>query len=648
MLDLVKFRTGIFCGLLITSLPSPENLFISSAFCRQNKAAGKQDARSGLVQSIKLFRQMFFGQTGSQPQAIAESGTVLVKTRSKQLDVWAIGDASKVLPADPPQLRNYAWNGETQSVSLQAAKNEFAAFQLILSPRQNLPRINVDFRELRSASGRIASPHISLFREWYTAVKSQNRPGSTGANDYPDALIPFHDPYSAEATGVGAPFDLVAGRNQPIWIDIYVPPTAMSGDYQGPLMVTAGSDTLARLTVKLEVWNFALTAESHLQAFADLYGYRFTKGEEVPWELSERTWRILQHYEKMAHAHRFVNGHWGLEPNLQFDQQGNLYRADWRAYDGYLGKVIDGSLFEDKTPPAIWEAPIRENWRRSLSEVDKTAIRTYCAEIERHFVEKNWPLRSTFVYTIDEPKENDFPAIQRYAEAVHAGSKQLQFMLTYPVTEALKPYVDLWAIFAGHYYPPHVQSEQKAGKKAWFYQSYAEPFIGLEVLDTYGLAFCTWAWIAWKYKVDGIFFWASNFWSEAPYQQLDAYHGDGEGLLFYPGRKLPQIGLPAINGPVSSYRMKLLRRGLQDYEYLWLLAKNGQEKLANEAVDALIASALCQQYDPKAGFEEGSRYAGWWEDRRYPALQQWVKDPRQWYETRNQLGETLSGLKGKP
>lgn len=642
MNDLVKFYTAIICGALIMNWPSHKKFFVAPASACQDHAASKPNAQRAVVQSVKLLRQMFFGQTGPQPQSIAESGTTLVKQRDKKLNVWAIGDASKVLPNDSPQEQNHIWNGATKSISLQAAKNEFVAFQIILSPQQNLSQVSVDLRELQSASAKIAAPHLALFREWYTTVKSQNRPGSIGANDYPDALIPFHDPYSAEAKSVGAPFNLSAGRNQPIWIDIYVPPAARPGNYQGYLSVTVNSDTLARLTVKLKVWNFTLPAQSHLQAFADLYGYRFTKGEEAPWELSERTWRILQHYEKMAHAHRFVNGHWGLEPNLQFDQQGNLFRADWRAYDGYLGQVIDGSLFEDKTPPAIWEAPIRENWRRALSEVDKTAIRAYCAEIERHFVEKNWPIRSTFVYTIDEPKENDFPTIQRYAEAVHAGSKQLQFMLTYPVTASLKPYVDLWAIFAGYYYPPHVQSEQKAGKRAWFYQSYAEPFIGLEVLDTYGLAFCTWAWIAWKYKVDGVFFWASNFWSEAPYQQLDAYHGDGEGLLFYPGRKLPQIGLPAINGPVSSYRMKLLRRGLQDYEYLWLLAKNGQAKLANEAVDALIVSALCQQYDPNAGFEEDARYAGWWEDRRYPTLQQWVKDPRRWYETRTRLGEALN------
>jgi len=625
---------NLFCGVLLIILPHDKSFFATMAIAQQN---GVSEARQAVVSSVKLLRQMFFGNNS---QSQAENGTVLVKQRDRRLDVWAAGDASKILTNDPPQLQNYIWNGATQTISLHSARNEFVAFQLVLSPQKNLSQVTVALRELQSASGKIAAPNISLFREWYTAVKSQNRPGSTGANEYPDALIPFADPYDDSAQPVGAPFNLTAGRNQPVWLDIYVAPTAMPGDYQGLLVVLAGSDTLACLTVKLKVWNFALPATSHLQAFADLYGYRFTKGEEAPWELSERTWRVLQQYEKMAHAHRFVNGHWGLEPHLQFDKNGNLFRADWRAYDAYLGKVIDGSLFEDKTPVTIWEAPIRENWRRELREIDRNAIRTYSAEIEKHFVEKNWPIQSTFVYTIDEPKANDFLTIQRYADAVHAGSKKMQFMLTYPVTDALKPYVDLWAIFAGHYYPPQVQREQQAGKQAWFYQAYAEPFIGLEVLDTYGLAFRTWAWIAWKYKVDGVFFWASNFWSEAPYQQLDAYHGDGDGLLFYPGRKLPQIGLPAIDGPVSSYRMKLWRRGLQDYEYLWLLAQQGQAKLANDAVDALISSALCQQYDASGGFEEGN-YAGWWEDRRHPTLQQWVKDPQRWYETRVRLGEAL-------
>ncbi len=617
------------CGALLIGLLLEKSFFLQTAMAQQTTVS--------LTQSL---RQMFFGNNRASRQTVAESGTVLVKQRNPRLEVWAVGDASKILPNDPPQLQNYVWNGATRTISLHSGRNEVVAFQLILSPQKNISHLTVELRELRSASSKITAPHLSLFREWYTPVKSKNRPGSTGTNDYPDALIPFVDPYADSTKPVGAPFNLIAGRNQPVWLDIDVEPTVAPGDYQGPLLVLAGSDTLARLTVKLTVWNFTLPAASHLQAFADLYGHRFTKGEEVPWELSEQTWRVLRHYEKMAHAHRFVNGHWGLEPHLQFDKNGNLFRADWRAYDAYLGKVIDGSLFEDKTPVAIWEAPIRENWRRELSEIDRNAIRTYCAEIEKHFVEKNWPIQSTFVYVIDEPQAKDFPTIQRYAEAVRAGSKKLQFMLTYPVTEELKPYVDLWAIFAGHYYPPQVQSEQKAGKRAWFYQAYAEPFAGLEVLDTYGLAFRTWPWIAWKYKVDGVFFWASNFWSDAPYQQLDGYSGDGQGLLFYPGRKLPQIGLPAIDGPVSSYRMKLWRRGLQDYEYLWLLAQHGQAQLANAAVDALISSALCEQFDAQGKFEEG-RYAGWWEDRRHPTLQQWDKDPRRWYETRVRLGETL-------
>jgi hypothetical protein len=36
---------------------------------------------------------------------------------------------------------------------------------------------------------------------------------------------------------------------------------------------------------------------------------------------------------------------------------------------------------------------------------------------------------------------------------------------------------------------------------------------------------------------------------------------NGDGLLFYPGD----------NGPVVTIRMKNMRDGLEDYEYLWLL-----------------------------------------------------------------------------
>ena len=56
----------------------------------------------------------------------------------------------------------------------------------------------------------------------------------------------------------------------------------------------------------------------------------------------------------------------------------------------------------------------------------------------------------------------------------------------------------------------------------------------------------------------------------------------GDGVLFYPGYEV------GINGPIASYQMKSLRRGVQDYEYLWLLRAAGKEKEA----DAIL-STVC-------------------------------------------------------
>ena len=63
-------------------------------------------------------------------------------------------------------------------------------------------------------------------------------------------------------------------------------------------------------------------------------------------------------------------------------------------------------------------------------------------------------------------------------------------------------------------------------------------------------------------------------------------------MLFYPGARLSDEGLPNIDGPLSCLRMKAYRRGLQDYEYGWLLKQAGKESVADEIVKRVIPVAL--------------------------------------------------------
>ena len=45
---------------------------------------------------------------------------------------------------------------------------------------------------------------------------------------------------------------------------------------------------------------------------------------------------------------------------------------------------------------------------------------------------------------------------------------------------------------------------------------------------------------------------------------------------------------PDPDGPVSSIRFELLREGIEDYEYLWLLRSNGDEEFAEDILKSLV------------------------------------------------------------
>jgi hypothetical protein len=56
--------------------------------------------------------------------------------------------------------------------------------------------------------------------------------------------------------------------------------------------------------------------------------------------------------------------------------------------------------------------------------------------------------------------------------------------------------------------------------------------------------------------------------------------------LFYPGRPDRIGGTSDI--PVESIRLKLIREGMEDYEYLALLAKLGAKKAADEYANRIV------------------------------------------------------------
>ena len=146
-----------------------------------------------------------------------------------------------------------------------------------------------------------------------------------------------------------------------------------------------------------------------------------------------------------------------------------------------------------------------------------------------------------------------------------------------------------------------MHEKEKGGEITWYIscdQRYPQPnyFIDAPAMDLVMVP-----WITAKYQMDGILYWAINWWSETanPWLNANTFHSgflcsdgsilNGEGSLWYPGDYVERYtGQPNVNGPISSIRFELLREGIEDYEYLSMLKKLGDNSFAAKQVENLV------------------------------------------------------------
>jgi hypothetical protein len=85
--------------------------------------------------------------------------------------------------------------------------------------------------------------------------------------------------------------------------------------------------------------------------------------------------------------------------------------------------------------------------------------------------------------------------------------------------------------------------------------------------------------------------------NEYPNTSCNFYGNNGadctDGTTMFPGTDPRQPSNdPQTGGPLASIRFKFWRRGMQDYEYLWLLRQSGQQDLASTIETAVVPKAL--------------------------------------------------------
>jgi hypothetical protein len=96
-------------------------------------------------------------------------------------------------------------------------------------------------------------------------------------------------------------------------------------------------------------------------------------------------------------------------------------------------------------------------------------------------------------------------------------------------------------------------------------------------------------WMLFKYDATGELYWDTT-WAYVtksdPWVSQWDFTGNGDGTLFYPGTPAKIGGATHI--PVASIRLKMIREGMEDYEYLRLVAEHGDPAFAKSVANALF------------------------------------------------------------
>jgi hypothetical protein len=560
--------------------------------------------------------------------------------RPKDALVWVIDDTDKVHPVSGNLLsegpaaytgrnattgayrsRNAVWDADTNTVRLFSGRNEFVSFQVVLERRkEELHKVFVNATDLIGSRERIAADrNIRLFKQLYVQLNGVW---------YPDALLPFEIAGATplELPDPGSP--VPDQRVQSVWVDVYVPHALPPDTYTGQVIVLhRNTDKQAIVNVVLEVGNFTLPDELSLDV--DLMNYGFLNIERGWPDMvldSQRHRAIEREFFRSAHAHRMTfaivpyNHDGSIPPGLKPELAGvgeTVRVPAWDSWDDRFGPVLSGEAFADlprsRQPVAHFFLPYNLMWPSDMRNWQKPAYRTEHLKVSqafrKHIAEKGWTKVNYQIYynhkeqynffpwNLDEPtREQDLDALKYLGSILNESFPEkdpvkVLYRLdighfhcendpqckhpretSRTVTGMLNPFVRLWNIGSPHYFAnlPEVRKLKQAGKTMYFYSG--TPAVREPLLRS-----VFWGWNGYKFEADGICFWNATDWGDwdtdapapDPYTNAGGRY-QGFSMVFYPGAKF------GFDGPIPSMRLKALRRGLQDLEYLRLIEKTGK------------------------------------------------------------------------
>lgn len=466
---------------------------------------------------------------------------------------------TKILPRQAPPTGASAYH-------MYAARNEFEAAQVIVSGPAGAVKASPS-----GLAGPGATIPVRFFREGLIDLDEATA-GDGWTGPTPDPMIPDVDDVVGERRNA-FPFDVPSGENRVIFAEVLVPPNAAAGDYKGTVSIES-TDGAAKVDLTLTVWDFAIPATSSLRSAFLIWEGSIGDGH------GQSGNDLAARYAQL-----------GLDHRITFTE----LIGGPEGYGSALGKLIEGTGPTQLKGARITAVEVGGNYDGWKD----------------YFAERSWPFLF-YQYSCDEPA--DFGGWDRCrSRAEEARAAGIPALITASAAELesadMADLTDITVPLINRLGDPSdygAWSRPGDRREFWSYQSCASHGCGGDergwasyMIDATATRNRAHPWLNFKWGATGELYWDTTYaYSEGnPWESQFYFSGNGDGTFLYPGTPERIGGKTHI--PIASLRMKLIREGYEDYEYLKLVSDLGDRDFALSAANDVYPAANETDADPE-------------------------------------------------
>ncbi|HEY3323158.1 MAG TPA: glycoside hydrolase domain-containing protein [Planctomycetota bacterium] len=540
-----------------------------------------------------------------------------------ELHVWTVSDTRHVLRGDAPE--------PLKPAQLCAARNEWESVQILVRSDAPIAGIKLEAGDLCGPLGALKGSSARLYRQHAVRIENGTHRNATFKADwYPDPLIPFQHPVAGKTlTGAriaAVPFDLPASETHGFWVDLFVPEDARPGEYSGTYRVTTADGKPIDVPVSLTVWNFTLPATPSLfSEFGSpahaLRRYLQKRAKAVapaslPAGTEQADWPAVEEQCSQLLADHHLNAVPSsklLTPAAQPDGSFKISSEQIKSLRDFIDRYHVNAI-QTPHPSSAVKDPVAQG--------DK--LRAWLAAFDAAAKELDRPNIVLFTYLKDEPNTaDDYAYVQKWGRAVREAKSVVKVLVveqTYTKPGMggadsawgdLYGAIDIWVPLFSLHDQESAAKRQALGEQIWTYTALCQgkptPWWHIDYpLLNYRVP----ASIAWRCHMKGLLYWGGlSYWGDAddPWTDVPKYYGNGkpqqgqkgivfngEGSLVYPARAI------GYDGIAPTIRLKALRDGIEDFEYLALLERAGKSDEADKILRPLAESWFSWEKDPAA------------------------------------------------